>query len=735
MTAPPEGDTGLPSTVGPFSVVRLLGSGGMGKVYLATTRAGRPVAVKVVRDSYVQDPRFRERFRAEAEAALKVSGAFTAPVLAADPDGPQPWLATAYLPAPSLTEAVSTHGPMPEETVRRLAAGLAEALAAIHAAGLVHRDLKPSNILLTEDGPRVIDFGIARAVDGERLTQTGQVLGTAGYVPPEQIAGRGATAAGDIFALGATLVFAACGRGAFGASGLHILLYRTVHEEPDLSAVPAGLRPALAACLAKDPRQRPQVADLDRLFGAPHLPGAGWLPQDVEREVRRREENVRTDLAAHGVTAPWGRRRVLAAAGGTLAAALAGGGWYLVRQGPDATPPAPRHLWSRALPDGFTQVRKVAGGRLLATGKNGAGAALLDPDSGRTVWQSAPYGDAGTATSGDTLYVIEIDGALHARELTTGKERWHFAPPDDPQPDAGDLTAYPGSRGWVYVTSEQTGRLYALDSSGTVRWQDAAVRTVVHPRGDILLCVAREAGGTDNTRTIRALDARTGDQAWTYAPAVYGLGPNPGTRLALTLRADTARLVGLRLSDGRALWTAPTGLDPGEAIQNVSLTATAQLSPDGRTALFPRSLASGAFAALDTSDGSTRWKQSPEARQQLTPLGATLFTVPEPSVGIDTTAAHGPLTSYDLVSGTRHWHTPDLGKGLYAVLGTFAGLVLLGLNGGSASGVHGYALDGGKRVWKLPYTVDTVAQPFSAVTSGSRLWVASESEVMGFTAG
>ncbi|MEU9456263.1 PQQ-binding-like beta-propeller repeat protein [Streptomyces sp. NPDC048277] len=734
MTAPPEADTGLPSTVGPFKVLRLLGSGGMGRVYLAATRAGRPVAVKVVRDSYVQDPRFRERFRVEAEAALKVSGAFTAPVLAADPDSPQPWLATAYLPAPSLTEAVSTHGPMPEETVRRLAAGLAEALAAIHAAGLVHRDLKPSNILLTEDGPRVIDFGIARAVDGERLTETGQVLGTAGYVPPEQIAGRTPTAAGDVFSLGATLVFAACGRGAFGASGLHILLYRTAYEEPDLSAVPAGLRPALAACLAKDPRQRPQVADLARLFGAPHLPGAGWLPQDVEREVRYREEKVRTDLATHGAGPRWGRRRVLTTAGGTLAAALAGG-WYLAREGSGDTPAAPRQLWSKALPDGFTQVRKTAGGRLLATGKDGAGAAVLAPDTGKAAWQSAPYGNAGTATAGDTVYVIEIDGALHARELTTGKERWHFAPPGDTQPDAGDLTAYPGTRGWVYVTSEQTGRLYALDSSGKVRWQHAAARTVVHPLGDVLLCVAREPGGTESTRTVRALHARTGDQVWKYTPAVYGLGVNPGPRLALTLRADTARLVGLRVSDGRALWTVPTGLDPGEAIQNVSLTATARLGPDGRTALFQNSLASGSFAALDTSDGSTRWRQSPKDRQQLVPLGSTLFTVPEPPAGTDITAAHGPLTSYDLTSGTRHWQTADLGKALYAVLGTFSGLVLVGLNGGSAPGVYGYALDDGKRVWKLPYTVDTLSQPWSAVTSGSRLWVASESEVMGFTAG
>ncbi|NYV78316.1 serine/threonine protein kinase, partial [Streptomyces sp. UH6] len=153
----------------------------MGRVYLAATRAGRPVAVKVVRESYAQDLDFRRRFRVEAEAAMKVGGAFTAPVLAADPDAPLPWLATAYLPAPSLSEVVATHGPMPPETVRALAAGLVEALTAVHAAGLVHRDLKPSNILLAEDGPRLIDFGLARALDAASLTGTGQILGTAGY--------------------------------------------------------------------------------------------------------------------------------------------------------------------------------------------------------------------------------------------------------------------------------------------------------------------------------------------------------------------------------------------------------------------------------------------------------------------------------------------------------------------------------------------------------------------------
>ncbi|MCH0542960.1 serine/threonine-protein kinase [Streptomyces sp. MUM 203J] len=705
----------------------------MGQVYLAATRAGRPVAVKVVRESHAQDPRFRERFRVETEAALKVGGAFTAPVLAADPDADRPWLATAYLPAPSLSEAVYTHGPMPEEAVRTLAAGLAEALSAIHAAGLVHRDLKPSNILLTEDGPRVIDFGIARAVDGERLTGTDQVIGTAGYLPPEQIAGRTTTAAGDVFSLGATLVFAASGRGAFGESGLHILLYRTAYEEPDLSAAPEALRPALAACLAKEPWKRPRVPELAELFGGSRPPGAGWLPRSVEQELRRREEDVRATLAPHGPAAHRSRRRVLAAAGGTLAAASLVGGWLITRTGSADAPAPPRLLWRRPLPEGFTEVRRALDGRLLVTGRAGAGAALLDPDTGRTTWRRQPYGNATTAGR-DTVYVIEIEDGLHARDLLTGEERWRFAPPGDPQPEGTDLTAYPGDEGWVYVTSELSGELYALDSAGKTRWHRASPRTTVHPLGRVLLCVSRESGGTDSRRTVLAVDARTGERLWKYSPAVFGLGPNPSTGLALALRHDTAELVALRVSDGRPLWATATGLAPGEEIQNVSLAATARLGPDGRTAFFRQSLANGSFAALDTADGRTRWRESPKAPQQLVPLGKSLFTAPEPPPGIGATADHGALTAYDLATGTRRWRTPDLGKGLHTVLGTFTGLVLLGVSGGAGPGLYGHALGDGRRMWERPSSVDTPSQPWSAVTSGDGLWVADGSEITGFGA-
>ncbi|MEU6663115.1 PQQ-binding-like beta-propeller repeat protein [Streptomyces sp. NPDC046821] len=714
-----------PSFIGPYRVIRLLGSGGMGRVYLASTRGGRPVAVKVVRESYAQDERFRERFRAETQAALKVSGAYTAPVLAADPDAPQPWLATAYLPAPSLADAVAAHGPMPEDTVRSLAMGLAEALTAVHDAGLVHRDLKPSNILLTADGPRVIDFGIARALDAAGLTATGQILGTAGYMPPEQVSGRTCTAAGDVFALGATLVYAATGHGAFGDGSLHILLYRTVHEEPVLDDVPDALRPALAACLEKETWKRPQVPDLAELFGAPRAPGAGWLPESVQREVeRRRADTVRETTAATRLP----RRRILAAAGGALAAAAATG-WYLTTR--DA-PAAPRQLWRKTLPGDFTTLWAATGDRLLLTGRNKAGAAALDPDTGRTVWHRPPMGVQASARDGQHVYTVELDGAVHARDLTTGRERWRFTPPGVPEPDISDLTPQAGGDGWVHITSRGTGRLYGVDGGGTMRWQHAAPLTAVHPVGQVLLCVAPAESGPDGQNTAYALNPHTGREVWRYRPAIFGVGTEPGSRIALALRRDSADLTALRLSDGKELWRVPSGMEPGDSIQDEFLATVISLTADGRTVLLQQSLANGSFAALDAADGSTRWRARPPAPQQLAPFGDTVFTAAAASVGSDPTAGHGPLTAYRLRDGHRQWATGDLGRGFTQILHATSDLVLTGTTGGTHPGLTAYARADGHQIWHLPAEATATDTFWTAAARGKRVWVAGAGTLLAF---
>jgi hypothetical protein len=251
-----------PRRIGPYRLEGRLGSGGMGRVYLGRSPGGRNVAIKVIRADLAEDPDFRARFAREASAARKVSGIFTAPVVDADLDGPVPWLATSYIAGPSLADAVAERGPMPPTLVLRLAAGLAEGLAAIHSAGVVHRDLKPANVLLAEDGPRLIDFGISRSMEGSTLTRTGMVVGSPGFMSPEQAEGRPVGPASDIFSLGAVLTFSATGEGPFGEGSTVALLYRVVTGEPNTQGVPGEIRPLIEHCLVKDPGQRPTAAQL-----------------------------------------------------------------------------------------------------------------------------------------------------------------------------------------------------------------------------------------------------------------------------------------------------------------------------------------------------------------------------------------------------------------------------------------------------------------------------------------
>ncbi|MFE9931507.1 serine/threonine-protein kinase [Streptomyces sp. NPDC005533] len=281
-------EAGEPRTIGAYRLLGRLGAGGMGRVYLGRSAGGRTVAVKIVHPHFASDEEFRARFRREVEAARRVGGEWTAPVLDADPEAPVPWVATGYVAGPSLDRALAAHGPLPESSVRAVGAGLARALVAVHGLGLVHRDVKPSNVMLTLDGPRLIDFGIARATDGTAsLTSTGVSVGSPGYMSPEQILGKGVTGAADVFSLGAVLAFAATGRPPFTGDNSATLLYKVVHEPPELGALAAGeLRELIAACLAKAPADRPSpeavAAALGGALGAP-----GWLPAPLVEEASR----------------------------------------------------------------------------------------------------------------------------------------------------------------------------------------------------------------------------------------------------------------------------------------------------------------------------------------------------------------------------------------------------------------------------------------------------------------
>ena len=255
----------LPRHVGSYRILRLLGRGGMGTVYLARSPGGRSVAVKVIRDDLALDPDFRRRFAREVAAARAVNAAYTAPVVDADTDCATPWLATVYVPGPSLWHAVSNEGVFRPGKVRTLGVGLAEALTRIHAAGVVHRDLKPHNVLLADDGPRVIDFGISRVSGSSAITEPGVFLGTPAFMSPEQFTGARISGASDVFSLGAVLTFAATGTGPFGEGTNEQLHHRILYREPELDRVPVELAPLIRRCLAKRPEDRP--APLDLLHG------------------------------------------------------------------------------------------------------------------------------------------------------------------------------------------------------------------------------------------------------------------------------------------------------------------------------------------------------------------------------------------------------------------------------------------------------------------------------------
>ncbi|MDT0443361.1 serine/threonine-protein kinase [Streptomyces johnsoniae] len=282
-----------PRRIGTYQVIGRLGKGGMGRVYLGRSAGGRTVAIKVVHPHFAADEAFRARFAREVAAARLVGGDWTAPVLDADPAADVPWVATGYVAGPDLHGAVQAHGPLPRRGVMALGAGLAEALAAVHARGLVHRDVKPSNVLLSLEGPRLIDFGIARASEATaQLTATGVTVGSPGYMAPEQVVGGQVGPASDVFSFGAVLAYAAGGRAPFPGDTPAQLLYQVVHEEPRLDGVPEWLRGLVTACLAKDAAARPAPREVAVACagegGAAALVAPGWLPQPVVEDVSRR---------------------------------------------------------------------------------------------------------------------------------------------------------------------------------------------------------------------------------------------------------------------------------------------------------------------------------------------------------------------------------------------------------------------------------------------------------------
>lgn len=498
--------TGDPESIGGYTLLGRLGAGGMGVVYLAASASGRQVAVKLVHGPYAQEEEFRTRFRQEIAAARRVSGAFTAPVVDADPDADRPWMATLYVPGLSLAEVVEKDGPLSRRELRALGLGLTEALRDIHRAGLVHRDLKPSNVLMTDDGPRVIDFGISRASDNQSLTTTGRMIGTPPFMSPEQLSSpREVTPASDVFSLGSLLVFAAVGTGPFDADSPYITGYQVAFGTPDLGGVPEALLGIVERCLVKDPAARPELTDIHRMLRAMPESDVSASPETGRPAKPRRRPAPRSAApssadAANGTGTGTGKRRRVRMLLTGLGAALAvtglcvGVGVFVSEQDTATATGTAATATGRAasLPEGWrpwrTELRYgvkgvpldyespgcVPEGNALFCGGTGFTVARIDAASGRTLWRTGtrPQGAQPIGVRDGLVYVYEDPDdrtrRVVALDATTGHRRWQRdidKAEDAVLYDGGLLTLSPDHSSFVAYgpSGKELWRAHSLD--------------------------------------------------------------------------------------------------------------------------------------------------------------------------------------------------------------------------------------------------------------------------------
>ncbi|MFD7531417.1 PQQ-binding-like beta-propeller repeat protein [Streptomyces sp. NPDC059849] len=620
-----------PRRIGPFEVLGRLGAGGMGLVYLARSASGRRVAIKTVRTELAEDQLFRVRFTREVEAARAVSGFYTAAVVDADPRAAVPWLATAYVPAPSLEEIVSECGPMPVQAVRWLAAGIAEALQSIHGAGLVHRDMKPSNVLVVEDGPRVIDFGIASGVSNTRLTMTNVAVGTPAYMSPEQARdSRSVTGASDVFSLGSTLVFAATGHAPFHGANPVETVFMLLREGPDLEGLPGELRPLIESCMQMDAALRPTPADLQAQL-APHLFASGgddsgtasaWLPGPATAMIEQRRGGRRPTPPGPPAGPPPGPPPGIDP------------GWRRNTdprpqapdprpQAPDPRPQAPEPV---SVPDAGGPVRLPGAKVPIGPGPRAQdvrATSTATADAGpATGWVRPPAGVTGSAptapvpgpaqppepppgpdrwrpwrfrmsndvwgtpvVAGDLLYVTSFE--VHALDVGNGRRQFKTR-------DVAWVMAVEGGR----IHASDGPSLYALDSTtGAERWRlqtDAWVYSLKADRGTVV--TGTRGGG------VQAWEASTGEKLWEsggvqtdFETAEAGPAIHDGT---VYLWQD-ARLRAVDARTGIERWSYPIG--DAASCGGVPVRVTA--APDG----FVYVSAGARVLAVDNVSGHVRW--------------------------------------------------------------------------------------------------------------------------------
>ncbi|GAB2604235.1 hypothetical protein GCM10027168_41470 [Streptomyces capparidis] len=454
--------------VSDYRIEGRLGTGGMGVVYLARSLSGEQVAVKVIREEWAQDPGFRARFELEVAAARMVHSAFTAPVVDADPCAVRPWMATLLVPGESLSARVRNDGALPDGELRLLAAGLAQALRDIHRAGLVHRDLKPGNVLMTADGPCVIDFGVARAMDGNALTCTGQAVGTPSFMAPEQFtAPRDTGPAADVFALGCVLVFATTGSSPFAAGTPEVAAYRVVHEPPDLHGVPQWLVPLVRTCLDKRPDGRPQPHEvlewLARAQTAPAQDLTGRILHTGKRLLRSKPAAVSAAFVLLAGTAVVGFQ---------VGATYGTSGGTDQHAGDSSVPREDPARWSTALSNSSRSGGKcVLDGVALYCGSDTTPVTRIDTRTGHTVWQSR--GSAGSGFPAALIegqLFVEQGGEVWALSAKTGAVKWLVISGKSQRVSLGGTTAYAIMYGSAVHPSIES--ITAINAhSNTRRWK------------------------------------------------------------------------------------------------------------------------------------------------------------------------------------------------------------------------------------------------------------------------
>jgi serine/threonine protein kinase/outer membrane protein assembly factor BamB len=667
----------LPEYAGHYRLESCLGSGGMGVVHLAQSTSGMKLAVKVVHADFAQDPEFRGRFRQEVAAARRVSGAFTAPVVDADPEAERPWMATLFIPGSTLSEHVKRNGPMAPAQLRQLMAGLAEALRDIHRVGVVHRDLKPSNVLLADDGPKVIDFGISRPKDSELRTETGKLIGTPPFMAPEQFRRpREVGPAADIFALGSVMVHAATGRGPFDSDSPYVVAYQVVHDEPDLTGVPENLAPLVIRCLAKEPEERPTPDELMRELRsvAASYDTQAFIPvqrtsdtpkpepraeQPERRRGRRLGKRVALGAGALGLTAigTLASLQLLhgqAATPKSAASRTAPAGFSAWEATPVAKTSMPqcsfgegkllcaqpgvvfaldpsdgRLLWRHAVARTRRSGPPVASGGLvqpaLDSGRHLEG---LDPASGRTRWQRNVPAYSGLAGAGGMLLITRADGTVSAVDSASGDTKWSRHIPGQKAPYfasfTGDTLAYATSAS----ADGASTRVTAVDAdTGDVRW-DAQLKGTLKPVGT--------AGGSVYFVSV--------DAVYEAAKAVVRYTPDTGIsrRVALPVPLEQAHgsvhgnLVYLMGAGGSLVAVDMDARKQRWSLETAVLRGSVPIT-DGRHVYF--TAADGRLLAVDARAGRLVGQTAPRLDSNSDRISAAL---PEPIVVDDHIYASAP---------------------------------------------------------------------------------------------